>query len=86
MAILGKKIIPFIVTSDVTSVTLETRDQGIVVLGVNDKDSDDSADGAPLITARLLPSQAIKLARALLEVAGVTGVVRGNVQTLTFID
>jgi hypothetical protein len=85
MATLGKKIIVGHPTSDVPSLTVE-KEGATVAIGVNDVDSDDSADGRPLITARLFPSQAIKLARALLEAAGVTGVVRGNVHTFTFID
>lgn len=82
-----QKIVVCLPDSDVKSLTVAAeRKAGAVLLGVNDQDSDDSADGQPLITAQLLPSQAIRLARALLAAAGVDGVTRGNVQTFTFID
>lgn len=75
MAILGKKIILCDLGSDAPSLTVSRASPNPtasvrVLLGVNDRDSDDSADGAPLITAQLTPSQAINLARNLLEAAG----------------
>jgi hypothetical protein len=66
-----------------------TGDPAVVKLGVADRDSIE--DGVPLIVAHMLPSQAIRLARALLDHAGVRptheSVCRlGNVQTFKFID
>jgi type II secretory pathway component PulM len=46
---------------------------------------DDPFEALTLITARLLPSQAVRLARALLNTVGAGSKV-GNVETFIFID
>jgi hypothetical protein len=43
---------------------------GFVSLSVNDADSDDSADGSPLIVGFLSKDVAVEVARALLVAAG----------------
>ena len=89
MALRGKKIIECTANSDVKSLVVGGGNpDGLVLLNVNDEDSDDSSDGAPLIVALLLPSQAVKLARALLHAAGATGSrdLNTNVTRYTFID
>ena len=75
--------------SDVVAFRIDGSCTGEVLVEVQD----DPFETNTLITARLLPSQAIRLARALLAAAGVTGVTdpnaaaRGvNIQTFTFID
>ena len=47
---------------------------------------DDPFEARTLITGRLLPSQAIRLARELLVAAGVQPTQDGNVRRYTFID
>jgi hypothetical protein len=58
-----------------------------VLLRVIESDANPNieADAVPLITAQLLPSQAIRLARALLNTVGAGSKV-GNVETFIFID
>jgi hypothetical protein len=58
--------------SDVVSLTVASVINGQVALGVNDADSDDSADGRPLIVGNMNRVQAATVARAILEAAGCT--------------
>lgn len=84
----GKKLIECKASSDV-AYFVASRAQAadaIVLVEVMDADSCNTSDATPLITAQLLPSQAIRLARALLMLAGAQGTIVGNAQTFTFID
>lgn len=79
-------------TSDVKNLVVAKGAFG-VALAVVESDANPAVeiDAVPLITAILLPSQAIRLARALLAAAGCIPIEemagpRGNVQTFRFID
>ena len=68
-------------TGDVEAFEVQSIEARRSLVRVFDHDSEET----PLITARLLPSEAIKLARALLDSVDV-GVKTGNHTTYTFID
>ena len=72
----GKNLVECKASSDVAYFVVDPTHvaQGVVQVEVMDEDSCNSADASPLITAQLLPSQAIKLARALLNAAGLKGI------------
>lgn len=60
----------------------------LVQLSVVEADANPNVESGavPLIAALLLPSQAVALALALLDAAGVQGTRRGNAHTFTFIS
>jgi hypothetical protein len=75
--------------ADSDVVAMRVRDfTGEVQVEIQDdeRQPDDPFESNTLITAKLLPSQAIRLARALLTAAGASGNVDGNVTRYTFID
>ena len=72
------------VPSDI--VAFEVNDFDIFHGRVNVIVYDDGRREEPLIIGQIAPSDAIKLARALLLAAGVEGNVDGNVTRYTFVD
>lgn len=73
MLVHDKKVIALGSMGDVPSVVVHRGMGGVVVLSINDADADDSADATPLVTGIASRSQAIALARAILDAAGVKG-------------
>ena len=71
----GKQLVECKASSDVAYFVIDPTHvpQGVVQVEVMDADSCNSSDALPLTVAQLLPSQAIKLARALLSAAGYNG-------------